>query len=111
MKIYKSQNLEPPVKDCLGKGVATVYQRLLKFHSTLCQQPLESIHYNDSPLYFQMLPWILITLSSLPPLQAAQQLRLNHHYVRVPRHDFSFLKKIKISSIIHCASRLWSCVT
>ena len=92
MKIYKSQNLEPPVKDCLGKGVATVYQRLLKFHSTLCQQPLESIHYNDSPLYFQMLPWILITLNSLPPLQAAQQLRLSHHYVSVPRHKD---KKIK----------------
>ena len=40
---------------------------------------------------FQMLPWILTVLNILQMLQASQQLRLNHHYVSVPRHDFFFV--------------------
>ena len=42
----------------------------------------------DSAWNFQMLTWILVVLNCLQTPQAAQQLRLNHHYVSVPRHKF-----------------------
>ena len=50
---------------------------------------------------FQMLPWIVILLNSLQTLHASQKLRLNHHYVSVPRHDL-------ISSLhFICATKKW----